>query len=245
MRTKLTVLFVAHPPKPDKGSIVYWDDDPKGFGLAVTAAGFKSFVFNYRYAHKLRRIHFKPGLTLSRARNLAKRYQGQVASGRDPLGERKKIEGAEKNTLRAIMCLVLLGFDRAPCSNSPVPSPRTDRAARQTRNLLATRGVWAVAGSACGHIGLRKERKSTACRFRRRAGPQRIGKHRAPRPKQSAQHGTHASLPPGFKNPDNWRREMRLERRYALDTLLAGGLMMRSIWAASASNAWRFSTAYS
>jgi hypothetical protein len=54
-----------------------------------------------------------------------------------------------------------------------------------------------------------------------RAGLQRIGKHRAPRPKQSAQHGTHASLPPGFKNPDDWRREMRLERRYTLDTLLA------------------------
>lgn len=103
MRTKLTVPFVANPPKPNKGSIVYWDDDPKGFGLAVTVAGFKSFVFNYRYAHKLRRIHFKPGLALSEARKLAKQYQGQVANGRDPLGERKKVEGAEKNTLRAII----------------------------------------------------------------------------------------------------------------------------------------------
>ena len=60
-------------------------------------------MFNYRHAHKLRRIHFKPGLKLSQARKLAKQYQGQVASGHDPLGERKKVEGAEKNTLRAII----------------------------------------------------------------------------------------------------------------------------------------------
>jgi len=32
MRTKLTVPFVAKPPKANKGSIVYWDDDPKGLG---------------------------------------------------------------------------------------------------------------------------------------------------------------------------------------------------------------------
>jgi single-stranded DNA-binding protein len=48
-----------------------------------------------------------------------------------------------------------------------------------------------------------------------RAGPQRIGKHRVARPKHSAQHGTHAPLPPDFKDPDGWRREMESERRYA------------------------------
>jgi single-stranded DNA-binding protein len=48
-----------------------------------------------------------------------------------------------------------------------------------------------------------------------RSGPQRIGKYRAPRPKQPAQHGTHAPLPPDFKDPDGSRREMESERRYA------------------------------
>jgi integrase len=102
MRIKLTAPFVDNPPIPSKGSVVYWDTDPIGFGLSVTANGAKAFVFNYRHHGKLRRMHMKPGLTLAKARQQARVLQGQVAAGADPLSERRKEEAADENTLRAI-----------------------------------------------------------------------------------------------------------------------------------------------
>jgi integrase len=102
MRIKLTAPFCDNPPIPAKGSVVYWDTDPIGFGLSVTAKASKAFVFNYRHHGKLRRMHMKPGLTLAKARQMARVLQGQVAAGADPLSERRKEEASEENTLRAI-----------------------------------------------------------------------------------------------------------------------------------------------
>jgi hypothetical protein len=48
-------------------------------------------------------MHCKTGLTLSQTRKLAKVAQGQVAAGRDPLGERQKIEGTSTDTLKYIV----------------------------------------------------------------------------------------------------------------------------------------------
>lgn len=99
MRLKLTVPFVENPPVPSKNKTVFWDEDPKGFGLAVTAGGHKSFIFNYRHDGKLRRMHFKPGLTLAQARQQARILQGQVATGVDPLGARRKADADKTTTL--------------------------------------------------------------------------------------------------------------------------------------------------
>jgi integrase len=102
MRAKLTLELLNNPPIPEKGSIVVWDESPKGFGLAVTSNGACSYVFNYRFKGRQRRLHLKPGLSLSEAREQAKKLQGEVAQGRDPLAERRKVEADETTTFRHI-----------------------------------------------------------------------------------------------------------------------------------------------
>jgi integrase len=57
----------------------------------------------YRANGRSKRMHLKAGLTLSAARKEAKAILGAVAKGGDPLGERRKAERAESNTLRAIV----------------------------------------------------------------------------------------------------------------------------------------------
>jgi hypothetical protein len=45
MRAKLTPAFIdkAAPPADGAGELVYWDETQKGFGLAVTKGGHKSY----------------------------------------------------------------------------------------------------------------------------------------------------------------------------------------------------------
>jgi integrase len=69
----------------------------------VTANSHRSYVVQYRAAGRSRRMHLKDGLTLRAARKEAKAILGAVARGRDPLGERRKAERAESNTLNAIV----------------------------------------------------------------------------------------------------------------------------------------------
>jgi integrase len=73
------------------------------FGLMVTSQGHRSYVVQYRAAGRSRRMHLKQGLTLRAARQVAKGIIGAVAKGGDPLGERRKAERAEGDTLRAIV----------------------------------------------------------------------------------------------------------------------------------------------
>jgi integrase len=103
MRKKLTPAFVAKPPLPEKGDrVVYWDPDPRGFGLMVTAAGRKSYVIQYRAAGRSRRLTLKDGLSLSAARKEAMKLVGDIAKGGDPLGERRKLKSSAENTLRSV-----------------------------------------------------------------------------------------------------------------------------------------------
>jgi Arm DNA-binding domain len=85
------------------GHGVYWDTAQTGFGLAVTKGGHKSYVVSYRADGHKRRMHLKPGLTLTDARKEAKAVQGRVAKGGDPLAERRKAARAESETLKAIV----------------------------------------------------------------------------------------------------------------------------------------------
>jgi integrase len=100
MRHKLTPGFVANPPTPTKDRVIYWEGD--GFGLMVTAKGHKSYVVQYRIGKVSRRMSLKAGLTLQEARRESKAILGAVAKGGDPLGEKRKIEAAATNTLKAI-----------------------------------------------------------------------------------------------------------------------------------------------
>jgi integrase len=103
MRTRLTPAFAANPPPPADGDrVFYWDAGQAGFGLMVTAGGHKSYVCQYRAGTRSRRMHMKPGLTLSEARREARAILGRVAKGADPLSEKRKAAAASGNTFRSI-----------------------------------------------------------------------------------------------------------------------------------------------
>lgn len=104
MRSKLTPAFVAKATAaPNAQRTTYWDAGMPGFGLMVTANGHRSYVVQYRAAGRSRRMHLKSGLTLRAARKEAKAILGAVAKGGDPLGERRKAQRAESDTLRAVV----------------------------------------------------------------------------------------------------------------------------------------------
>jgi integrase len=112
MKTKLTPGFVkmatADPacaegvPNPEAERTTYWDETMPGFGLMVTAAGHRSYVVQYRANRRSRRMTINGTLDLSKARKRAKILFGEVAHGRDPLGEKRKSEATASNTLKSI-----------------------------------------------------------------------------------------------------------------------------------------------
>lgn len=75
--------------KPGSATHIEWDDVVKGLGLRITAAGVKSYVFNYRVDGRMRRMTLgrTSELALSVARERAGEARQAVRGGRDPLGE--------------------------------------------------------------------------------------------------------------------------------------------------------------
>ena len=81
--------------KPSEGDIFIWDSELKGFGLKVTPAGKKVFIYQYRTGGRgtptKRATLGKYGdITPDQARVHARRYAGVVAEGRDPRLEEKQ-----------------------------------------------------------------------------------------------------------------------------------------------------------
>jgi integrase len=103
MKTKLTPAFVEKASAdPGAERTVFWDKTMPGFGLMVTKAGHRSFVYQYRTGSRSRRMTFPIALGLDKARKEAKKALGGVAAGGDPLEERRKAEALAENTLRSI-----------------------------------------------------------------------------------------------------------------------------------------------
>jgi integrase len=84
-------------PAPDAGNKVYYDDDTKGFGVRVTAAGARSFVLNYRTAGGTERrltIGACSDWSVAAAREKAQREKRRVADGADPVKDKRDVRQA-------------------------------------------------------------------------------------------------------------------------------------------------------
>lgn len=89
---RLTKSTVERVPPPAAGQAFYRDDLLPGFALRVTAGGVRSFVVEKRVGGKVRRqtLGRFGVLTVEQARRAAQRFLGQVATGRDPIAERRE-----------------------------------------------------------------------------------------------------------------------------------------------------------
>lgn len=79
-------------PLPASGNKIYYDDNIKGFGVRVTAAGARAFILNYRIGRRERRLTIGsfPDWSLSSAAKAAKELKQKIDSGIDPLAERQE-----------------------------------------------------------------------------------------------------------------------------------------------------------
>jgi integrase len=89
---KLTKFLVDKiEPPTDKDQAFYRDDQLKGFALRVTSAGTKSFIVEKNIGNKVRRMTLgKYGaLTVEQARKEAQKMIGQIATGIDPIAQKR------------------------------------------------------------------------------------------------------------------------------------------------------------
>jgi integrase len=86
---------------------IHWDIAQPGFGLMTTAAGAKSFVVQYRANGSSRRATIDGRLSLKAAKKQAKILQGQVATGSDPVVEKRHKAELATGTVRAVAELYL------------------------------------------------------------------------------------------------------------------------------------------
>jgi len=115
---KLDKDIIAALPIPERGNRIHFfagakvegKTIPSGFGVRVTAAGARAFIFNYRdrVRHIERRLTIGswPDWNVPRAAREARELRQRVDRGEDPLGERRQKRAAavaaEKDTLGAV-----------------------------------------------------------------------------------------------------------------------------------------------
>jgi integrase len=103
MRAKLTPSFVQKAPvESGKERSLYWDTDMPGFGLLVTESGHRSFIVQYRFRGRSRRMKINGVLGLAAARKRARALLGEVARDRDPLQERRDAASLAEDTFETI-----------------------------------------------------------------------------------------------------------------------------------------------
>jgi integrase len=103
MRIKLTPAFCQKArAEPPADRALYWDTDMPGFGLLVTASGHRSFIVQYRFRGRSRRMTIDGLLGLASARKRARALLGEVAHDRDPLAERRAARALAEDTFKSI-----------------------------------------------------------------------------------------------------------------------------------------------
>jgi len=94
----LDAKLIKGLPPPARGNRITFDNDVAGFGIRVTAAGTKSFIFNYRVkgTGQQRRVTIGgfPNWTTGAARAKAKDLRKRVDDGGDPRGEFEELREA-------------------------------------------------------------------------------------------------------------------------------------------------------
>jgi hypothetical protein len=90
MAQRLTDKIAKELPAPIAGNRVFFDNELVGFGLRVTAAGARSWVFNFVTAGRQRRrtIGSLPPWREKQARTRAEELRRLVDAGGDPMAER-------------------------------------------------------------------------------------------------------------------------------------------------------------
>jgi hypothetical protein len=84
MKRRLTETFVKNAPIPAKDRVYSWDALLAGFALSVTEQGAKSWVCQFRWNGKTRRLTMKGVVPLDDARLWARERLIMVAKGIDP-----------------------------------------------------------------------------------------------------------------------------------------------------------------
>jgi integrase len=109
-RAKLTQSIVdnliADPGRGDR--TIFWDETQPGFGVMVTPSGARSYVVQYRQHGVSRRLTLKAdSLSLVQARKEARKHQGDIERGIDPVVEERKekerAEAAKEGTLAHVV----------------------------------------------------------------------------------------------------------------------------------------------
>jgi hypothetical protein len=97
MRQRLTEKVVRDLPVPASGNKIYYDEVLPGFGVRITATGFRSFILNYHAQDGRERrltIGRPPAWNLVRARAAAAEYRRQIDGGEDPLADHQTARAA-------------------------------------------------------------------------------------------------------------------------------------------------------
>lgn len=90
---RLTERTIKRLSPPESGYVIAWDDELKGLGVRVTAAGAKSFIVNYRTRDGRQRratVGRFPGTSATAARRRAQELLAGVTLGSDPVEEEQK-----------------------------------------------------------------------------------------------------------------------------------------------------------
>lgn len=156
---KLTKAFVDKAELPvGKDQVFYRDDQLKGFALRVTSSGTKSFVVEKNIGNKVRRMTLgKYGaLTVEQARKEAQKIIGQIATGIDPIAEKRSAKmsavtlnevfddyikarkSLKHNTLYNYKRVLAIAF--ASWGNKPLVSITKDKVAKHHEKLGKERG---------------------------------------------------------------------------------------------------------
>ena len=91
---RLTKTAVDQAAAPDRGHRFLRDEALPGFALRITSTGVKSFIFEKRISGRVKRktLGRFGVLTVEQARKEAQKVLGQIATGADPIAERKERE---------------------------------------------------------------------------------------------------------------------------------------------------------